>query len=116
MACTNSSNVQCLFREGRQNRTDTFDDGCIPTQQKMKLALMCNLAVRVIGASTKKPPAFSTAAAMRLVDSGSAVEQSTTTVPGCSAVSTPSGPVRMASTWGTGDAQNDNVCLGSDGT
>jgi hypothetical protein len=56
--------------------------------------------VRVIGASTNRPPASFTSDAMRAVDAGTAVEQSITIVPGCNPASTPSGAVSTASTSG----------------
>lgn len=71
-----------------------------PPNSRFSLPSWANFAVRVMGASTKNPPAACTAAAIRRVDPGSAVEQSTTTALLGSAISTPSGPVRIASTWG----------------
>jgi hypothetical protein len=56
--------------------------------------------VRVIGASRKRPPAFSIAAAVRSVDDGMAVEQSMTMAPGLMPSSRPSFRYSTSSTSG----------------
>jgi len=71
-----------------------------PPTSRFSRPSAASLGVRVMGASRKRPPAATTACAMRWVDAGRAVEQSMTTVPGRRPWSTPPSPINTASTAG----------------